>query len=707
MEKILELGESAEYGVRQRKPASVHQEIVVELHDTLDTSAGAVRRRVRDEGTQEEVRLPSVTRTGMRGAAISAVAALVVCLAATRVSADPASTPVDSATAAPEVAPSEPPPPSPSGGTIPGPHEPENSAETSPKSPPPAEVPSEPDRASEGEAKAPDPERKRRREILDDQFEELTEDAPIAGGGSTPAPEEQPRPPTQKPDPPSGAESKSLDGDDSDPSALEDSPTQVLEEPAAGASEAPSPGESDLPSPEDSKRSTQHGDERAVTQSRAAAETSKTFEELSEDAPRAKADSLEEPTVAPELEPSEDDASAAGEAQADSAGEQPEVSEKRRIEFSWNRGLRIDGRDQHFRLKVGGRLFIDVASISGDTAIESNFETGGFIGARQARIDVTGTWGSRLYYRLQVDLTGKSSTGRSRNEYLKSFFVGYVGPRWLGRAELGVIKEPFSMDVLTSGLNLDFLERGLPTVFAPSFNPGIVFRNEAFDDRMFWAFGVFRFVGSGRENDRVDITGRIGGVPWTSEDGANFVHVAASYAALFGSEFGLEVGSRPETSFGDKWVEASGLNVDNGHLFGMELAGALNGFSYQSEIILAKSQRLELPDLTTWGAYAQVSYFLTGEERRYLKRQGVFGRVAINQTFDWKKRRWGAWEVTARYSYLDLDDAEVRGGIMNNFTLGLNWYIAPNFRTMANYVHSHVNGLGTGHVFSLRFQIDL
>ena len=646
--------------------------------------------------------IPVTTRL-LRYSAISAVAALVVCLGSTPLSADPATSPVGSSNAASERTPSEPPPPSlsPSAvdGASPAPQKPKVSTEDPPKPPPTAEEPRKPLKASEAEPKALDSERKRRQRILDDQFEELTEDAPPAGGAPAPEAREEARPPAERPTLPAVDDSEAARTDDSQPAPSDDSAQEKPERPATSDSESRSTDKGDADAPDGSKPSAQARNEEGAPESKAAPTADKIFKELTEDAPRAKS---EDPPAKPE-----DKAPTPDKPPAETAEGEPEIEEKHRIKFRWDRGLRIEGRDKKFRLKVGGRLFVDVASISGDKAIESNFETGGFIGARVARIDITGTWGTRLYYRLQVDLTGQSSTGSSRNEYIKSLFVGYVGPRWLGRAELGVVKEPFSMGILTSGLNIDFLERGLPTLFAPSFNPGLLFSNEAFDDRLFWAVGVFRFVGSNSNKNRTDVTARVGGVPWSSDEGRSFVHLGASYAALFGNQFGLEIGSRPETSFGDKWVQASGVDAENGHLFGVELAGAWKGFSYQSEIILSMANRSENEDLLFWGGYAQISYFITGEQRRYLKAQGVFGRVAINRAFSWKKRTWGAWELAARYSYMDLDDAEIRGGIMNNFTIGLNWYILPKLRTMANYVHSHVNGLGTGHVFSVRFQVDL
>ena len=76
-------------------------------------------------------------------------------------------------------------------------------------------------------------------------------------------------------------------------------------------------------------------------------------------------------------------------------------------------------------------------------------------------------------------------------------FVGYTGLGPLGRVEIGILKEPVSMGVLTSGLSLDLMERGLPTVLAPSYNAGLVFRNELVEERISWAFGVFRGQGDG------------------------------------------------------------------------------------------------------------------------------------------------------------------------------------------------------------------
>src|SRR5439155_13199923 len=74
------------------------------------------------------------------------------------------------------------------------------------------------------------------------------------------------------------------------------------------------------------------------------------------------------------------------------------------------------------------------------------------------------------------------------------------------------------------------------------------------------------------------------------------------------------------------------------------------------------------------GGYVQVSYFLTGENRAYDRR---YGREAANYldgptTPFWLLRRdgggltagLGAWELAARYNYVNLNDGTVKGGVV-------------------------------------------
>jgi phosphate-selective porin OprO/OprP len=99
----------------------------------------------------------------------------------------------------------------------------------------------------------------------------------------------------------------------------------------------------------------------------------------------------------------------------------------------------------------------------------------------------------------------------------------------------------------------------------------------------------------------------------------------------------------------------------------------------QGEYLWADVNRSLNEDPNFSGAYIQASYILTGEKYGYKRKGAVLGGVE-------PKSDWGAIEVGARYSTIDLEDSLVTGGEESNVTLGINWYPCNNFRLMANYV---------------------
>jgi phosphate-selective porin OprO/OprP len=96
-------------------------------------------------------------------------------------------------------------------------------------------------------------------------------------------------------------------------------------------------------------------------------------------------------------------------------------------------------------------------------------------------------------------------------------------------------------------------------------------------------------------------------------------------------------------------------------------------------------------NLNYWGVYGQAGYFLTGENRGYDRRLGRYAGVKPNENFfcvkgedDGVHSGSGAWELIYRYSFIDLNDKNVNGGLLGEHTVGVNWYLNPNFKIQLN-----------------------
>ena len=172
---------------------------------------------------------------------------------------------------------------------------------------------------------------------------------------------------------------------------------------------------------------------------------------------------------------------------------------------------------------------------------------------------------------------------------------------------------------------------------------------------------------------------------------------------------GQRFAARPELRMDeDGFVVDTGriAYIDSYHYTALELAGVYGQWSFQGELQRLGISRDEGPDgsdrpnLVFDGYYVLGSYFLTRESRNYYQRLGSFWRVSPHREFDpWGKGGWGAFEIAARVSRIDLDDevddlvGGVRGGVSDNISLALNWYFNPYVRLSLNYVHAKVNNL--------------
>jgi phosphate-selective porin OprO/OprP len=379
----------------------------------------------------------------------------------------------------------------------------------------------------------------------------------------------------------------------------------------------------------------------------------------------------------------------------------------RRLTIRWKQGLRIERNDGLFRLKVGARLEGDYASIRADHAIEDEIGgVGDFAEIRRAWVTLSGTIGKRVIYKVQVDVTGNSAGDDDRNEYLRQTFLGIrdLGP--LGTVRIGYHKEPFSMNELNSSLAIPFMERALPAAFAPSYNPGISSQNHAFNRRMSWQFGLYQYTGADDSDARLDLTGRITALPVYADEGRTLLHLGISYSHQFRDGLDLRYRRRPESHLAERFVDTGEFATDGVNLYGLEVAAVIGSTTVQSELILSQVKTVSGGNRELWGGYIQANHFLTGEVRPYVRTQGLFGRVIPKHYVGWHQRGWGAWEIAARYSYVDLNDGDVRGGVLSDVSLGLNWHLRPHIRWMANYVHAHRNGLGDANIFQMRLAVD-
>ena len=380
--------------------------------------------------------------------------------------------------------------------------------------------------------------------------------------------------------------------------------------------------------------------------------------------------------------------------------------------FKWDNGFKLESADKNFKVKFGGRLMIDHAFFSQDTDLDNAFgelTTKNGTEFRRARFFFSGTVYENVAFKLNIDFA-------SGKTVLKDAYIGIKNIPFVGNIRVGHVKEPFRLDALTSSKYITFMEPALLTDFTPIRNNGILLFNNFLDKRLSAQTGLFRNA-SGKTgndltaNDGYTFTGRVSGLPFDDKEKKLLLHIGLGYTYKKPNDKKeFKIASRPEAHLsGKKYLNTGTIeDVDNVQMVNFETALVKGSFSVQAEYLIANINTGTGSTKVSYNFssyYAQASYFLTGEHKKFKGSYSGFNRLKPLHNFVGNKGS-GAWEVALRYSNSDLNSKTILGGEQRDVTLGLNWYLNPVTRIMFNHVWEKVKNVGNATAFQVRFQID-
>ncbi|WP_293676474.1 porin [uncultured Phenylobacterium sp.] len=204
------------------------------------------------------------------------------------------------------------------------------------------------------------------------------------------------------------------------------------------------------------------------------------------------------------------------------------------------------------------------------------------------------------------------------------------------------------------------------------------------------------------------------GQDWQAHLGANVQYVIQPNDALgpagAGARYPIQIRDRPELRLdGTRLIDTGGIDAEHATVYGGEAAVQVRNFLLEGEVFRYEIERRNslLPDPKFRGWYVQGSWVLTGEPRPYNPMEGRFEAPKQAYNFNPAAGTWGAFELAARYSDLDLNYREgapgtttaaalgaVRGGEQKIYSMGVNWYLNPAMRLMLNYQHVKIDRLG-------------
>jgi phosphate-selective porin OprO/OprP len=390
-----------------------------------------------------------------------------------------------------------------------------------------------------------------------------------------------------------------------------------------------------------------------------------------------------------------------------------------------NARLQVSADNGNFKLALRSVVQFDAADYSVSPLRADNDLNSG-TNFRRARLGVDGSAFKDWNFAIWGEFGGTGGESAGLNQaYIEYAGLKPFGPGVTVRLRAGAWATPAGIDDATSNTEELFLERGAVEEMMRGLDAG--------DGRT--GFGLLaagnRWYVSGV------FTGKVVGVPSTQVYGQQEGYLTrAAFNPLHGKDYDVHVGGsiqgvikpadlaagstvnetvalgeRPELRVdGTRLVNTGNITASALTAYGAELGGSFRNFFATGEwyrinvdrtAVGAKASPFD-PSFSGW--FVQGAWTLTGERHEWSSANGGFNGIRPSRPFDPKKNAWGAWELAARYSVLDLNDhagsagnvapiGGVRGGEQKITTVGLNWYPNRVLRFLLDYQWDDIDRL--------------
>ena len=266
----------------------------------------------------------------------------------------------------------------------------------------------------------------------------------------------------------------------------------------------------------------------------------------------------------------------------------------------------------------------------------------------------------------------------------------------------------FGLENTASSNDYVFMEKALTHVFVPPQETGFLLHSQGKEGN--WDVG---FAGASNEVTSCvicDVTGVITRYSrgFKFAEGRRVLHGGINWARRWtGDGDTTRFRSRPESFLAPYLVDTGITNAERVDVAIAEAAFQNGPFALLAEYGSAWTRSVEAENPRFESFYLMAVYALTGEQRPYSDSSGGFGRPRPAKPFFGSEGGVGAIEVAARYSYLDLNDQKITGGILRDVTLGANWYPTTQQRLAFNVIWADRVGFEPLWVFQLRLQWSL